>query len=78
MHITYTVYGKKNVNARNGIFHGKHLPNEDMDYRLWHAILLITADRTRKRAVDKKKASKKAIAEAKLDSIIGLTIMAAD
>ena len=66
----YTLYKlrKKNVNARNGIFHGKHMPTEDMDYRLWHAILLTTADKTRKRAGDKRKALKKTAAESLLNA----------
>ena len=37
-------------------------------YRLWHAILLTTADTTRKRAAERKEAPKKAVAESKLNS----------
>lgn len=59
---------KKNLNARNGIFRGKYMPTEDIDYRLWHAILLTTADMTRKRAAERKEAPKKAVAESKLNS----------
>ena len=59
---------KKNVNARNGIFHGKHMPTEDLDYRLSHAILLTTAEQDKKRAVDKRRASNKAAAESLLNA----------